>query len=187
MRIATVHLESVSPYSQSAVITEPKNPKENSADYEKRTWRFRANADEKGNIIIPPMAFKNCIEDTARFLSERIPGKGQATYTKHFTAGILVFDPLVLPEKRDTVRGEWFFVPSDGKRGGGKRVMKCFPVIPSWKGKVDFMVLDSVITKEVFENTIREAGNFVGLGRFRPARGGFYGRFKVNKVEWSEK
>jgi hypothetical protein len=32
---------------------------------------------------------------------------------------------------------------------------------------------------------LEEAGKFIGLGRFRPQNGGFYGRFAVAKVVWS--
>lgn len=126
-----------------------------------------------------------CIAECAKFLSAQIPGKGKATYTKHFEAGVLVMDGLVLPDKRDDVKGEWLFVPSDGRPGGGSRVAKCFGVIPSWKGEVTFHVLDETITEPVFRHHLEEAGRFIGIGRFRPRNRGFYGRFKVVKLKWS--
>jgi len=131
------------------------------------------------------MAFKNCVSEVAKYLSVQIKGKGKSTYTKHFEAGLLVMDPLVLPIKRDDVEGEWLFVPSDGKRGSGKRVDRCFPLIREWSGDVTFYVLDDIITPEVFEEHLRQAGNFIGIGRFRPRNNGYYGRFKVKKVVWS--
>lgn len=186
MRTVVATLESIAPYSQARRYTEPaKKAKESPADYEARTWRSRCHVTENGKVFIPPMAFKNCVADAASFLSLRIPGRGTATYTKHFEAGVLVMDALILPIKADEVKGEWLFVPSDGKKGGGKRVDKCFPVIHEWKGDVTFYVLDETITQEVFEQHLREAGNFIGIGRFRPRRGGFYGRFKVVKLQWS--
>ena len=186
MRVAVATLEGNAPYSQSKFIAEPKKNKEGPRDYEERTWRERCHADKEGNLFIPPMAFKNCISEAARYLGEKIPGKGNATYSKHFEAGIIVFSPLPLPVHKDKVPGEWLFVPSDGKKGGGKRVMKCFPVIQEWKGDVEFNILDSTITEEMFERYLTEAGNFIGIGRFRPIRGGFYGRFMVKKVKWRE-
>lgn len=186
MRIATAHLEGTAPYSQSRHIDTPKTPKETSANYEERTWRDRCHVNEDGKIIIPPMAFKNCISEAAKYLNEKIPGKNQATYSKHFEAGILAMTPIVLPITKEKVPGEWLFVPSDGKKGGSKRVMKCFPVIHKWAAEVPFTILDSVITNDVFERFLKEAGNFIGIGRFRPIRGGYYGRFVVKKVVWVE-
>lgn len=173
------------PYSQSKHYETPKLNKESARDYEERTWRDRCNVDAEGHIVIPPMAFKNCVSEVAKYLSIQIPGKGKSTYTKHFEAGVLVVEGVALPETKETIAGEWLFVPSDGRRGSGSRVSKCFPVVPSWRGDVQFYVLDDTITPEVFEQHLREAGNFIGIGRFRPRNNGFYGRFKVVKLAWT--
>lgn len=180
MKIAICELESVSPYSQSRYHNTEMLDKENHDDYEKRTWRNRVNADKDGNIFIPPMAFANCIKQAAQFLALPIKGEGKANYTKHFASGIMVADALILPIKKDEVQGEWLFVPSDGKRGGAKRVSRCFPLIPEWRGQVKFYVLDNKITKEVFQKVLSEAGSLIGIGRFRPTNWGYYGRFKIS-------
>ena len=184
MKTAVAHLKSISPYSQSRFHDAEKLPKENSQDYEERCWRGRLHVNDDGFVYMPPMAFKNCISESAKFMGRQIPGKGKSTYTKHFEAGVLVMEPLVLPIKGDDVPGEWLFVPADGVRGSGKRVKKCFPVIQQWEGNVIFHVLDETITEEVFEEHLREAGSFIGIGRFRPRNNGFYGRFAVEKVVW---
>jgi hypothetical protein len=184
MKIATAKLKSVSPYSQSRHHQTESLPRELPKDREKRVWRERMHVNENGNVFIPPMAFKNCIAEAAKFLSRQIPGKGKSTYTKHFEAGVLVIDGLVLPLKKEDVPGEWLFLPADGKRGSGKRVDKCYPLISEWSGTVEFMVLDEIITEDVFLEHLKEAGRFIGIGRFRPRNNGFYGRFSVEGLEW---
>jgi hypothetical protein len=191
MRIATAELEGISPYSQSKHYEMEKLKRqsgatvETSKDYEERTWRERCHADDNGILFIPPMAFKNCLAEIAKYLSVQIPGKGKSTYTKHFEAGIMVLEGLPLGITKADVEGEWLFVPASGRRGDGKRVSKCFPLVRKWRGKVQFHVLDDTITPEVFEQHLREAGNFIGIGRFRPRQNGYYGRFKVVKIVWS--
>lgn len=185
MRVATARLKSVSPYSQSRYYQTPKLDKEIPRDYEARTWRDRMHTMPDGRIFIPPMAFKNCLSECAKFLGIQIPGKGKSTYTKHFEAGVLVLEGLTLDIRKEDVQGEWLFVPSDGVRGGGRRVEKCFPLITDWNGTVVFHVLDDTVTQSVFEQHLREAGNFIGIGRFRPRNNGFYGRFSVESVQWS--
>lgn len=185
MKTAVAHLSSVSPYSQSRHHMTEKPEKETHADFEKRIWREKLHANKDGFVFIPPMAFKNCISECAKFTSRQIPGKGKATYTKHFEAGVLVPEPLVLPIKKDDVVGEWLFLPADGKRGSGRRVNKCYPVIPEWSGQVTFMILDDTITKDVFKEHLEEAGRFIGIGRFRPRNNGYYGRFSVDDIKWS--
>lgn len=185
MKTAIAHLESMTPYSQSRHYEAERLPKESSADYEDRTWRERLHANGEGEVFIPPMAFKNCLSEVARFLGKQIPGKGKSTYTKHFEAGVLVMDPLPLGIAKSEVPRETYFVPADGRRGSGKRVTKHFPVIQSWSGNVTFYVLDETITEDVFREHLEEAGKFIGIGRFRPRNNGFYGRFTVKSIKWS--
>lgn len=185
MRIARCTLSSLSPYSQSRHHGIPRDPKETADDHEKRTWRNRLHYDKSGQVFIPPMAFKNGIAETAKFMGRQIPGRGKSTYTKHFEAGILVLEGMALGIDKDAVEGEWLFLPSDGVRGSGKRVMKCYPKIEEWSGTIQFHVLDDNITNGVFAEHLAEFGSFIGIGRFRPRQNGFYGRFRVDRIEWS--
>lgn len=187
MKIAQVSLESLSPLSFSRPLTVPRKERENDEDYEARTWRERAHYSEKtGEVVIPPMMFKNTISVAAKFLSMPIPGDKRKTYTKHIEAGIMVMDPVPLGVTRENIQMERMFVPSDGRRGGTSRVWKNFPIIPSWTGEATFYVLDHTITEQVFLKHLETAGMFIGLGRFRPRNNGYYGRFKVNKIKWQE-
>ena len=90
MKTAIATLKSVSPYSQSKHYNTEKLAKELHKDYEARTWRDRLHTTLDGEVFIPPMSFKNCLSEAARFLSVQIPGKGKSIYTKHFEAGVLV-------------------------------------------------------------------------------------------------
>lgn len=183
MAIVKAYLKSTAPYSPSKKVTVEAKPKESAEDFEKRTWREKAHVNSDGFIEMPPMGFKLSIAEAARFISMGIPGKGKSTYTKHFRAGVLVDTPLVLPVKQEEVSSEWLFLPNPGSMGG-TRVMKCFPIIHQWEGEVTYYILDQTITKPVFEEHLREAGKFIGLGRFRPINGGFYGRFIVEDLQW---
>lgn len=185
MKTATVQLHSISPYSQSKAFTTARKDKEAPDEFEKRAWRDRIHTDDKGEVFIPPMALKGCLADAAAFLGQKIPGKRNATWTKHFLAGVLVMEGVPLGIKRDDVEGEWLYLNADGKKNSGTRVMRCMPVIREWSGEATFYVLDETITQDAFEYHLREAGNFIGIGRFRPRNGGFYGRFAVDKISWS--
>lgn len=184
MHTVTVGLKSFAPYSQSRAHFTPKLERELADAYEERTWRQRLHVTPQGFVFMPPMAFKNCLSEAAKFLGMQIPGKGRSTYTKHFESGLLITDPLVLPIQADHVEGEWLFVPADGRRGGPKRVPKCFPMIPAWEGSIVIHILDDIIVKSVLLTHLEVAGNFIGVGRFRPCNNGFYGRFSVTAMQW---
>lgn len=192
--IAECDLKSASPYSQGKFINEKKDRDETHEQFEERTWWKRCHLNADGNVIIPPMQFKNCLAAAAKYKSIQIPGKGKATYTKHFEAGVLVLEPLVLPEKiilngdgmpkQNDVHGEPRHLPSDGTRGGAKRVMKIMPEIPSWEGTVSFHIFDLTIDEETFKTHLIDAGQFIGVGVFRPRNNGYFGRFSVEEVRW---
>jgi hypothetical protein len=185
MKRVKCELVSASPYSQSRFFQRNKSRDETEQACEQRTWIERAHWNEEGKMFIPPMSFKNCISEAAKYKSIQIPGKGKATYTKHFEAGVLVVEPLVLPITRDTILHEWLHVPADGRRGGTKRVERCFPLVKSWSGTVEFLIFDEIITPEVFAEHLGDAGKYIGIGRFRPRNNGFYGRFEVKAIHWS--
>ena len=187
MIIAKIKLTGTSPFSMSRYHHIDKDKKESEGDFEKRIWREKSHYNEDGMIFIPAMMIKNCLSEAAKYLSERIEGKGQSTWTKHFEAGIMVEDDIVLKIHKDKVEGEWVFVPSNGQRGGGKRVDKCFPRVPKgWNGETSVIILDETITKEVFEKHLKDAGRFIGLGRFRPRNNGTYGRFDSKIISWKK-
>ncbi len=184
MRVVSIEVESLSPYTQSRGHQEPKLDREAADDYESRTWRSRMHVDENGNVFIPAMQFINAIQQAAKRLSLKIPGRGQATYTKHFVSGIMMLENLTLPIKAKDVIPEVLFVPSDGVKGSGKRVRKTFGVIPKWSGTIEVTVMDDTITPSVFEQVFKEAGMYIGIGFWRPANGGLKGRFAPKKFDW---
>lgn len=179
MRRMIATIKGISPYSQAKCHEAPILDREGKDDYEQRTWREKMHVTDQSQVFIPPTAIKNGLAATAQFLGMQIPGRGKERYTKHFTSGILVIDPLILPVNKSEVTAERLFVPSDGKRGGGKRVWKYFPLITEWGGDLTIYVLDNIITKKVFDEHLEAMGKFIGLGRFRPQNNGFYGRFEV--------
>ena len=189
MKTVTAHLSSLGAYSQGKIVSAAKLAKETHDEYDARTWRQRMHTDDKGRVFIPCTAFKNALSEAAKYMSLQVPGKGKSTYTKHFEAGVLCTDNLTLNIKADDVEGERLFVPADGKRGSGKRVWRIFPLILNWSGEVTFHVIDETVLQEsdepgvtIFEKVLAGAGQFIGIGRFRPRNNGFYGRFSVDKI-----
>lgn len=187
MRKVTVHLEGISPYSQSRQHDEPKIDKETHDAYDKRTWREKANYDPNTGIIyIPAMALKQAMDSAAKKLGDQIPGKGKATYTKHFVADVICDANVPLGIHKDEVAQVTINANADGVRGSGKRVKRSFPVIPKWAATAEFTVLDDTVTPEVFERTLTAAGMGIGIGRFRAEKGGLNGRFRPTKFYWQQ-
>lgn len=189
MKIATCHLKSTESYSQSRYHDTPKISGESHDDYERRTWREKQHytPEKPHHILIPCMGFKQALTSAAKFLGLKIPGKGQKTWSKVFESGILIMDSPVLDITKDDTIGEEFFLNADGVRGSGKRVKRIMPCVPEWEATLIVNVLADNITLDVFRTHLETAGAFIGIGRFRPENGGFYGRFKVRDIEWDDR
>lgn len=184
MKTATVKLTSASPISFGRFHNTEKLEKESADEYEKRTWKEKCYFNANNEVEIKAFAIKNMLSEAAKFLSIQIKGKGKATYTKHFEAGIFVMNNMPIGIKRDDVQGMWLHVPADGTRGGSKRVMKCFPTIQEWSGIIDINILDETITQEILLLHLQEAGKFIGLGSLRPRNNGIHGRFEVELISF---
>lgn len=185
MRQVTVHIVGITPYSQSRMHDAPKLDKERPDEYEARTWREKCTFDATGMIEIPAMAFKQALPIASKRLGDQIPGKGKATYTKFFEGDVICEGNAPLGVHKDDVASVTINANSDGVRGSGKRVKRIFPVIPApWRTSARFAIFDDTITQEVFERVFAASGMSVGIGRFRPEKGGLNGRFKAERFDW---
>ena len=186
MRTASVTVESASPYTAGRVFTSEKAAKESHDDFEKRVWAERLNVDDKGNGVIPGHAFMLSLCSAAKRYGGKIKGEGNSTWSKFFDSGILVLEPLLLGVTRTTVECHRQHVPSDGMPGGTKRVWRNFPIVHKWGGVIDYHVLDDKITEEKFEELIKQAFTFIGVGTWRPEKRGLNGRAHVKAVAWKD-
>lgn len=189
VRIATCRLESSSPYSQGGYFTTERTAKMKPDEHDALYWRERAHTVKKGpdagKMLIPAQQFKNALLDAARFLGMKVRGKGQATYSKHFAAGVLVNDDLVLPVVVADLVPEIVWCSADGKPGGASKVQRRFPVVESWEGTVQYIIVDETIDDAVFLEHLQHSGNLIGIGRWRPIKNGRYGRFTVKGCKFA--
>lgn len=187
--IATVTIAGISPLSQSRQHDEPKLEGEGMDDYDKRTWRHKLNVADRGGkptVVIPAHGVFQSLAAAAKYSKKKIPGQRSATWTAKFNSGISILEDPALGIDPETVASVTISANVDGVRGSGKRVPRRFPVMNEWSATFDIWVLDPIITEAVFTEMLEIAGMFIGIGRFRPEKGGTNGRFRVVKVAWQD-
>ena len=189
---ATFRLDGASPLFFGKHVQEKKTDKETAEQHEHRTWPKKVHVNDDGGLFIPPFALKNGLEAAAKWLNKKIPGEGKATFTKRFRCGVHVWDNITLSngvsEKAtmDCIEPLELFVPSDGVRGGGKRVTKVFPKLEQWGGTGAAIIFDEKITESIFEDSIVALGQYIGFGSMRVENGGSNGRFSVKELNFEE-
>jgi hypothetical protein len=160
MRICNAYLEGIAPYSQPAQHETPKLDRESHDDYDERTWRAHATVNDQGIVCVPAMGLKQSVDSAAYKLGIKIPGRRGATYKNFFASGFICDGDMPLMAKNgakgipvtvDSLSMVKISANSDGVRGSGKRVFRRFPVIPQWSGTARFIVIDDILTPEIFE------------------------------------
>jgi hypothetical protein len=192
MRNCKVYLEGLpgSPYSQSAQHGKDMLDRETHDDYDVRTWRDKCTVNETGQVCIPAMGLKQCVDTAAFKLGMKVPNRRGATYKNFFASGFFCEGDVPIANGKALTKADALMViinaNADGRRGSGTRVKRRFPNFSKWTGVAEFTITDDIITKEIFEDHVKSAGMIVGIGRFRPENGGTNGRFRATKFEWRE-
>lgn len=181
---ATVTLRGIAPLSQSRMHNTEFLDGESHNAYDQRTWREKCNFDRDGNVFVPAMAMKQAMDAAAKRLAIPDPDNRRASLTKYFVSDVICEQHLLIGVKKDDMPSVTISANSDGVRGSGKRVPRTFPQTSEWGGTTSFLVMDEKVNKEVFEKVLRCAGQSVGVGQFRPERGGMNGRFEVVKTKY---
>jgi len=199
-RLARVKIVGITPYSQSAYVADCKRDNEPHDEYERRILTMKAHYEPNtGEVYIPAMSFKWCIQGAAQYLGVSVPGKKGTKFGSIFGPAVSVLSDVkighnikdVKPDSKagdDPQNAKWYWMNADGRRGSAHRVARIFPEWSSWGGIIEFVVTDHAITEEAFEKHIKAAGQYIGVGRFRPAKPtyGTYGKFKVEGIKWEE-
>jgi hypothetical protein len=178
----TVDIEGVAPLSQSRQHPTDYLDGESNDAYDKRTWREKCNSDDKGIVFVPAMAFKQAMDVAAKRLAIPDPDNKRANFTKYFVSDVLPECNMSIGIHKDAMPSVTISANVDGVRGSGKRVPRTFPQTPTWKGRMSFIVMEEKITPEIFLRVIKSAGQSIGVGQFRPEKGGINGRFNVSNM-----
>ena len=186
MRDVYIKIEGLTPYSSSKHFEQALNKGESKDAHEQRRWREKAHVDSDGNVFVPGVSFKLALDETASALNEKIPGKGNQTWTLQFKSGVVAMGDVATGTKIDDLKAISIFAHANGKRGPGTRITRWFPFIPTWGGTLHMRLFNDTMQEDVFERFFTQAGLIAGVGRGRPITGSpaGNGRFKPVSFEW---
>lgn len=180
---ALVSIKGTAPLSQSKQHYTEKLDGESNDEHDKRTWREKCNYDESGVVFVPAMAFKQAMDTAAKRLALPDPDNKRATLTKYFVSDVICENNLSIGVHKDEIPCIRISANVDGVRGSGKRVPRILPQTQEWGGKTTFIIMEEKIKPDVFEKVLRAAGLSIGVGQFRPEKGGLNGRFEIASIK----
>lgn len=144
-------------------------------------WKDEAEValyrDEKGQIYEPASHIEGTLKQASKTL--KIPGKRGATYSKLIGSAVSV-EPDAIPHKITdyTIDARPVVVQR-------ARIVRYRPIFKDWELSFSILIGDEQIPSEVVKLALDYAGQYVGIGDFRPGRGGKFGKFIVTNFEES--
>ena len=185
--LANVHIIGLSPLSQSRDHGLPRLEGESHEDADIRLWREKLTVSPStGTVIIPQHGMHQALIAAAKYSGKQIPGQGKKTWTAKLTTGIAIFDEIDTRLSPADAQCVTISANADGVRGSGKRVQRRFPIFHEWDARFQIHILDPIITEAVMRDMLELAGMFIGVGRFRPEKGGSNGRFRIGSMAWTD-
>lgn len=126
-------------------------------------------------VFVPYEWIDRAIKNTAKLFKE--PGKRGGNYYKSISGAVRVQpDEIILKPQ------SWEPFARSLKLKNGNRVPKISPMFNDWSLKFQFEI-DDWFAPEVLRDILIEAGRREGIGAWRPACGGRFGRFEVKGFE----
>jgi hypothetical protein len=185
MRVATVRVKSLTPYSQSRALESEKREDETHDDFDRRIWPEHMHVGADRQVFVPAVAITQGMATAASYLGKggELKKKGAATWAQNFTCGLSVAEGPRIGFNADEAKSERVYCHADGRRGSGRRVWRTFPVFEKWESEFVIHILDDTIPEEIFRRVAQAFGLFIGIGRYRPENGGYLGRFIVEKIQ----
>jgi hypothetical protein len=127
--------------------------------------------DDQGNICIPAMNLKACLREAGR--NYRVSGR-KTTFAALIRAGLEI-EPEMVP----LIHNGWE-VDTRSVVVQRQRIPRSRPRFDSWE--LEFVVKNNdpnMLSKDILEQIVIDAGRYYGVGDFRPE----FGLFKLEKFE----
>ena len=130
-----------------------------------------------GTIYVPATQIHGALIEAGKQM--KVVGKGKATYSKLFGSFIMLApDALVMTNQNWEVDTRAVVVPAT--KG---RIARHRPKFVDWGLKFELHILDDEIHESVVKEGLERAGNYAGIGDFRPQKKGPFGRFQVTSFK----
>lgn len=182
-----ITLKSTSPYMQhrmddikladwekqrGKIIERPEVAHEDAVRAEYHCYR-----NEDGVCYIPSAHLKCAFIEAGKLVKGKV---GNATRSmKNIVAGMFLVTPeeIVLPDydkidKRSAVN-----------QNVKARVITIRPKWSEWSGTILLNVKNDTITQETVRNIVQYAGDYIGIGSYRPTHSGEFGCFEITQIE----
>ena len=132
--------------------------------------------NKNGNLVQPSTHLIGSLKKAgARF---QIPGQGKLTYKNLMCSGGVFIDPDMIPHEIQ----EWE-IDRRPVVIGSARIVRSRPILKKWALSFTVEYDEDEVPKQALKEIFEYAGRRVGIGDFRPEKGGPFGRFMITEFK----
>jgi len=144
--------------------------------------------DEEARLRVyndPDGAFCHPCEAFTKAMVRACSGKkfGKLTATSTLKGSVFITEPFALIEDEKGNPATKYTIDKRPVVVGKARVPRCRPCWPRWQMRVPLEIDTAILTREQVAEALSLAGRIVGIGDYRPEKGGGFGRFTVEIVK----
>lgn len=132
---------------------------------------YHSYRNAEGKYFIPADQIRGSLIGAGTYVKAKVGGRAKSM--KQVVAAMFMVSPdeIIIPEynaidKRSAVN-----------RNVKARIVVIRPKWLEWSAEFDLIITNDTITKETVKSILDYAGDYVGIGSFRPTNNGMFGRF----------
>ncbi len=142
----------------------------------------RENAEMKiyeidGKLYTPETHIKGCLVEAGK--DQKVVGKGKSTYSKIVGYAVEI-NPFEIVHKKQ--KWDVFSVLAVNPSTRGRNLLHR-PILKEWGLDFEVTFDEEQIPASVLKECFERAGRFVGIGDWRPAKKGRFGKFQVTSYK----
>lgn len=150
-----------------------KSKSQHDGDVERSLYRL-----PDGTIYQPAIHFISAMKKAgSRY---QIKGQGKATYRLLIGSGAVLITPDAIPHRQQKYEIDARPVVNPSTKG---RIVRKRPCLTNWSLRFNIEYDEDDIGASMIHEILAYAGKRIGIGDFRPERGGPFGRFMITKFE----
>lgn len=136
---------------------------------------FHSYQDEEG-FFIPSDQIKGSLINAGAMVKSKVGNAKKSM--KNIVAGMFFIEEEKLRLPKEYVIDKRSAVNKNIKA----RVICIRPKWNKWKVTFTLFIDNDTVTQQTIKEIVENAGNFIGIGSFRPTNNGSFGRYKLNKL-----
>ena len=132
---------------------------------------------DKGKFYMPSDHVKGALINGGAMVKSKVGNARKSM--KNIVAGMFFVMPDKLPLKQEYIIDKRSAVNKNIKA----RVISIRPKWEDWSTEFELHIDNDTITESTIKEIIENAGNYIGVGSFRPQCNGMFGRFKLKSFK----